>query len=125
MACFHLTNSQKILDSFFFLGKKKKKKKGFKERRKRLTRSTYRMFMFIFASAVQKTFFISPAPNPTGALPLPSTTTMMMMMMHVCAEAGVADAAILFTPIKSEMEKLDLHKHYLHYSHSLKNSSRY
>lgn len=114
---------------FIFLGEEEEEKKGFKERRKTLTRSAYRIFMFIFASAVQKTFFISPAPNLTGATLLLSTITstmmMMVMMMYVGAGAGVADAAMLLTPITSEIEKLDLHQHYLHYSHPRKNSCGY
>lgn len=115
---FLLTNSHKSLDSFSW----GKRKKNVSRRRKRLTRSTYRIFMFIFASAVQKTFFISP--TLTRALLLPSKTA-TVMMRHVCGGAGVADVAELLTPITSKMEKLDRHKHYLHYSHSLENSCRY
>lgn len=46
------------------------------------TTSASHIFMFIFASAEQKTFFISQAPNPAGLLLLllPWMTTMMMMM---------------------------------------------
>lgn len=123
MACFLLTNSHKILD-FFFLGEEKETKDLRREERDSPGALT-RIFRFIFASAEQETFFISLAPKPTGVLPLLTSTTTRttMMIMQVCAETGVADTISKLTPITSEIEKLDLHKHYLHYFDSLKNSS--
>lgn len=63
MVCFLPTSSHKIFSSETVWGE-------------RLATSASHIFMFIFASTEQKTFFISPAPNPAGVLLLPR----MMMM---------------------------------------------
>lgn len=63
MVCFLPTSSHKIFSSETVWGDS-------------LATSASHIFMFIFASTEQKTFFISPAQNPTGVLLLP-----WMMMM--------------------------------------------
>lgn len=114
---------------FFFLGQEEEEEKRIQGEKKETHQEHLpHVYVYLCKCSTEDIFhFSGTKPHRSAAAPSTTTTTMMtmMMMMHVCAEAGVADAASLFTPITSEMEKLDLHKHYLHYSHSLKNSSRY
>lgn len=104
---------------FFFLGGGGKKTRIQGEKKETHQEQECLLHFYVYlCKCSTETFFISQAPNPTGALLLPSTTPMMMMMMmHACAAARVAEAAGLLTPLTSEREQLDLHKHYVHYSH--------
>lgn len=63
-----------------------------------LATSASHIFMFIFARTEQKTFFISPAPNPAGGLPLPR---MMMMMTTAATTPGTKSSQILCTHARS------------------------
>lgn len=80
MACFLLTNSHKIFDSFFFLRKKKKKRIQGEKKETHQERLPY-FYVYLCKCSTEDIFRFS-APNPTGALLLTLVTT--MTMTHVC-----------------------------------------